>query len=187
MIFFSRVRNQITVYNSRFFDSNNRNLVISHNISNKTSNIPSNCRISSFYKIQASSIFRVLQILSQVGGSRLDNPKLSQVHPDFNPNPGDAGIILPQKPKQNPKQTPEQLIKKEIDKTRETLLAAEFGNGDRKIWCFVMKDKYQIIPGQSYGNLPATMHKQFSHARCDRYFCKPHPMSGKGKFTCEPL
>lgn len=76
---------------------------------------------------------------------------------------------------------------KELEKTKESLLAVEFGNGDRKVWCHVMKDKYNIIPGQSYGTLPVNMHKQFLHARCDRFFCKPHPLSGKGKFICEPL
>ena len=77
--------------------------------------------------------------------------------------------------------------KKQYDKIKEQMLATEFGTGDRKVWCFVMKEKYSIIPGQSFGNLPQAMHKQFMHARCDRYFCKPHPMQSKGRFVCEPI
>jgi len=62
-----------------------------------------------------------------------------------------------------------------------------FGSVDRKIWCFVIKQKYNIIPGQTFGNLPKNMHKQFVQANCDRYFCKDNPLSGKGKFVCEPI
>ena len=90
-------------------------------------------------------------------------------------------------PVQVMKTTQAQDAKKQYDKIKEMMLATEFGTGDRKIWCYVMKEKYSIIPGQSFGNLPQNMHKQFMHARCDRYFCKPHPMSGKGRFVCEPL
>lgn len=52
-------------------------------------------------------------------------------------------------------------------------------------WCFTMKSKYMIQPGQSFGKLPKVMHDLYLKAKCDQFFCKPHP--GRGKFKCEPL
>jgi hypothetical protein len=58
-------------------------------------------------------------------------------------------------------------------------------NDKTKDWCFSMKERYEIIPGQSFGNLPRSYHNQFLSSKCDQYFCKPH--KGIGKFKCEPL
>ena len=56
---------------------------------------------------------------------------------------------------------------------------------EHKQWCFEMKKKYDIIPGQSFGKLPKMMHDLYLKAHCDQFHCKPHP--GRGKFKCEPL
>ena len=53
--------------------------------------------------------------------------------------------------------------------------------------CQDMRVKYAIEPGQSFGTLPVPMHNQYLKLRCYRFFCKPHPLAGKGKFPCEPL
>jgi hypothetical protein len=54
-----------------------------------------------------------------------------------------------------------------------------------KEWCFYQKRKYNIVPGQSFGNLPKSMHQKYLNTHCDQYFCKPN--HGKGVFRCEPL
>lgn len=56
-----------------------------------------------------------------------------------------------------------------------------------KVWCFEWREKYGIEPGQSFGQLPAHLHNVYLAAKCYRFFCKPHPMAGNGKFKCEPL
>ena len=53
--------------------------------------------------------------------------------------------------------------------------------------CQDMREKYAIEPGQSFGTLPVSMHNKYLYLRCYRFFCKPHPLAGKGKFPCEPL
>lgn len=56
-----------------------------------------------------------------------------------------------------------------------------------KAWCISMRDKYNIEPGRSFGSLPYSEHNRYLQARCYRFFCKPHPLAGKGVFKCEPL
>ena len=58
-------------------------------------------------------------------------------------------------------------------------------NGKSRDWCFAMRDRYHIIPGQSFGNLPKNYHTQYLASKCDQFFCKPH--KGIGKFNCEPI
>lgn len=54
-------------------------------------------------------------------------------------------------------------------------------------YCFEAKRKYNILPGKSFGTLPYEQHAPYLRARCHRFFCKPHPMAGKGVYECEPL
>lgn len=70
-------------------------------------------------------------------------------------------------------------------------------------YCKDMRRKYNIIPGESFGTLPQNLHNKYLNARCHRFFCQPHPMSGmilnclsllcillvlgKGKFKCKYL
>ncbi len=56
-----------------------------------------------------------------------------------------------------------------------------------KEWCITNRDKYEIKPGKSFGKLPVNMHSQYLNMKCHRFFCKPHPMAGKGVYDCEPL
>jgi hypothetical protein len=58
-------------------------------------------------------------------------------------------------------------------------------NTTTKEWCFYQKRKYNIRPGQSFGNLPKSMHEEYLNAHCDHYFCQPN--HGRGVFHCEPL
>lgn len=60
-------------------------------------------------------------------------------------------------------------------------------DGEVKEWCVNMRDTYNIIPGQSFGSLPQHMHAKYLKAACHRFFCKPHPLAGKGVYKCEPL
>ena len=54
-------------------------------------------------------------------------------------------------------------------------------------WCIEMRHKYNILPGKSFGNLPFHQHEAYLRAKCFRFFCKPHPLAGKGVFDCEPI
>ena len=56
-----------------------------------------------------------------------------------------------------------------------------------KAWCVRMRAKYNIEPGQSFGTLPVNLHNIYLAGKCYRFFCKPNPMAGMGKFPCEPL
>lgn len=56
-----------------------------------------------------------------------------------------------------------------------------------KEWCITTRDKYDIKPGKSFGNLPVSMHNQYLKVKCHRFFCKPHPLADKGVYECEPL
>lgn len=53
--------------------------------------------------------------------------------------------------------------------------------------CIKYRDQYHIVPGESFGSLPADMHNVYLSLRCYRFFCEPHPLSGRGKFKCVPL
>jgi len=57
---------------------------------------------------------------------------------------------------------------------------------DRKL-CVKMKNKYHIIPGESFGILPVNLHQKFLSKECDRFFCKPNALAGKGIYKCEPI
>ena len=54
-------------------------------------------------------------------------------------------------------------------------------------WCVTMKDEYNVLPGKSFGSLPARLHNEYLNARCFEFFCEPHPTAGKGVFDCVPL
>ncbi len=56
-----------------------------------------------------------------------------------------------------------------------------------KEWCVDIRTTFDIVPGKSFGKLPFSMHEAYLQAKCYRYFCKPHPMAGKGVFDCVPL
>ena len=49
-------------------------------------------------------------------------------------------------------------------------------------WCRMMRSKYDVLPGKSFGKLPFNLHAQYLSAECYKHFCKPHPLVGKGKF-----
>ena len=53
--------------------------------------------------------------------------------------------------------------------------------------CIEMKQKYDMIPGKSFGTLPTSRHKEYLRLKCYKFFCKPHPMAGRGVFDCEPI
>lgn len=64
---------------------------------------------------------------------------------------------------------------------------SEIDNMPVKDWCFRTRNKYNIVPGKSFGSLPQHMVHKYLLAECFRFFCKPHPLAGKGVFECEPL
>lgn len=47
-------------------------------------------------------------------------------------------------------------------------------------WCRKMRSKYDVLPGKSFGKLPFNLHAQYLSAKCYIYFCKPHPLAGRG-------
>ena len=61
------------------------------------------------------------------------------------------------------------------------------GDAEDKDYCFRMKAKYAVIPGQSLGTMPRSMHGEYLAARCYRHFCEPNPLGGRGVFQCTPL
>eukprot|EP01033_Poteriospumella_lacustris_P009935 gene9935-gene10747 len=72
-----------------------------------------------------------------------------------------------------------------LRRVNDTQLSA--ADAKDKAWCISMRDKYNIEPGRSFGSLPYSEHNRYLQARCYRFFCKPHPLAGKGVFKCEPL
>ena len=67
------------------------------------------------------------------------------------------------------------------------LVVTSLSDEEQKQWCFEMKKQYNILPGKSFGTLPFHEQDAYLKARCYRFFCKPHPLAGKGVFECEPL
>ena len=57
----------------------------------------------------------------------------------------------------------------------------------QKQYCFLMKKKYNILPGKSFGNLPVAAHSTYLHARCHRFFCEPNIMAGTYSSHSPPL
>ena len=57
----------------------------------------------------------------------------------------------------------------------------------RREYCFRMKEKYHIQPGESFGDLPHELHREYLIAKCFQFFCEPNDMGGRGKFKCVPL
>jgi hypothetical protein len=66
----------------------------------------------------------------------------------------------------------------------EALSEEEEKERKTKDWCFTVKDRYDIMPGQSFGKLPKNYHNQYLESKCDQYFCKKQ---GIGKFKCQHL
>ena len=60
-------------------------------------------------------------------------------------------------------------------------------NSGEETWCNNIREKYGVIPGKSFGNLPSELHRTYLLRKCYRFFCEPHPMAGKGVFECVPL
>ena len=77
-----------------------------------------------------------------------------------------------------------------VGKVGSAMKSVEEAGGDHggdETWCNNMREKYDVIPGKSFGNLPQEMHKTYLYKKCYRFFCEPHPMAGKGVFECVPL
>jgi hypothetical protein len=74
-------------------------------------------------------------------------------------------------------------------KEEDNANAAVFDHPIKEIekWCIITKQRYGVIPGQSFGSLPPEQHERYLKAKCYRYFCEPHPRAGHGKFDCVPL
>lgn len=68
-----------------------------------------------------------------------------------------------------------------------TAVMVSASEGGVEAWCVDIRDKYAVLPGKSFGTLPTEMHKVYLHRRCDRFFCEPHALAGKGVFECVPL
>ena len=56
-----------------------------------------------------------------------------------------------------------------------------------KKWCIEKRTEYSVEPGKSFGKLPPQLHGLYLSKKCHRFFCKPHPLAGKGVFPCESL
>ena len=56
-----------------------------------------------------------------------------------------------------------------------------------KAKCYDFKNKYLIMPGKSFGNLPMSMHEEYLKLKCYRFFCEQNSMAGRGVFDCVPL
>ena len=56
-----------------------------------------------------------------------------------------------------------------------------------KMYCIEAKNKYKIVPGESFGDMPAELQGEFMRRKCDQYFCEPNILMGKGVYKCIPL
>jgi len=79
-------------------------------------------------------------------------------------------------------------LKSEMQKKEEENMEVfNHPHKDIERWCEETKTRFDIMPGQDFGTLPATLHKSYLKAKCYRFFCEPHPKAGNGKFECIPL
>jgi hypothetical protein len=53
--------------------------------------------------------------------------------------------------------------------------------------CRAVRQEQGVVPGKSWGRLPKVQQSEWMAQRCDRYFCKPHRLEGKGIYKCEPI
>ena len=56
-----------------------------------------------------------------------------------------------------------------------------------KRWCVIHKKKYNLIIGNSWGEMPLDIQQQWIDKVCDQYFCKHNALFGKGVFKCNQL
>lgn len=54
-------------------------------------------------------------------------------------------------------------------------------------YCRDIHRKYQVHPGSSWGLLSKSQQADWMKNRCDKYFCEPHKLEGRGVYKCQPL
>lgn len=54
-------------------------------------------------------------------------------------------------------------------------------------FCRGLQRAHGVKLGQSWGSLDGAQIAEWMERRCDRFFCRPSPMEGKGKYKCVPL
>jgi hypothetical protein len=53
--------------------------------------------------------------------------------------------------------------------------------------CLKLLKNGKVTPGTSFGSLNDEEIAKWLSMQCDQYLCKPHPLAGKGIYTCELL
>jgi hypothetical protein len=53
--------------------------------------------------------------------------------------------------------------------------------------CKALRNRYQVKPGVSWGDMGPELQQQWMDLRCDQFFCEPDPKEGRGVYKCIPL
>jgi hypothetical protein len=54
-------------------------------------------------------------------------------------------------------------------------------------FCRSLRQEKGVIPGKSWGAMSKKEQSEWMTRRCDRYFCAPNKMEGRGVYSCKPL
>jgi hypothetical protein len=53
--------------------------------------------------------------------------------------------------------------------------------------CIMMRKKFRVEPGTSWGNMDEKMQKKWMILHCDRFFCEKNKLEGLGIYKCIPV
>jgi hypothetical protein len=59
--------------------------------------------------------------------------------------------------------------------------------GTNEVRCRDLRKVPGVVPGKSWGKLTKALQREWMDQKCDRYFCKPNRLEGKGVYKCEPV
>jgi hypothetical protein len=54
-------------------------------------------------------------------------------------------------------------------------------------WCHSIRASARVVPGESWGGMSLDEQQAWMHRACDRFFCQPNPMRGRGRYRCVPM
>lgn len=67
------------------------------------------------------------------------------------------------------------------------IAAAKASESAEEALCRTSKAEHGVQPGKSWGSLPNKEKNEWMARRCDRFFCEPNKMEGRGVYACRPI
>ena len=65
--------------------------------------------------------------------------------------------------------------------------ASEKATTGEESLCRAAKAEHNVVPGKSWGALSKKEIGEWMARRCDRFFCEPNKMEGRGVYACKPV